>query len=89
VVEGHSKSPDPWTDSESACSTLFKDIIGANYEHEICSMSELCVDIHLLLAAFYNPVGKKSKILMEEGAFPSDRVNLLIIIVCCRIIFEK
>jgi kynureninase len=51
-------------------------MIGAKHDHEVCCMGELCVDIHLLLAAFYKPEGKtRNKVLMEEGAFPSDRVH--------------
>ncbi len=47
-------------------------LIGAN-EKEVVVMNALTVNIHLLLISFYQPKGKRIKIIMEKDAFPSDQ----------------
>jgi len=48
-------------------------IVGANKSSEITIMNGLTVNLHLLMMAFYQPSGKRTKILIEDHAFPSDR----------------
>lgn len=44
-------------------------------EHEIAVMGNLSTNLHLLMAAFYRPTKDRYKILIEDGAFPSDYVK--------------
>jgi kynureninase len=42
-------------------------------EKEVALINTLSVNIHMLLASFYQPKGRKTKVLMEAPAFPSDQ----------------
>ena len=72
AVDGHFAEPEPWLHAESTCARAFLPIVGAQHEHEVAIMGELSANIHFLLSAFYRPTGGRYKILVEEGAFPSD-----------------
>ena len=39
---------------------------------EVVAMNGLSVNLHLMLASFWRPEGRRVRILMEAGAFPSD-----------------
>lgn len=70
-VEGHFTGALPWVDYHQATKQTLSRLVGAK-EHEVVSMNSLTVNLHLLLASFYQPKGIRRKILMEKGAFPSD-----------------
>ncbi len=46
-------------------------LVGA-LPHEVVFMNSLTVNLHLLMASFYQPVGRRRCILIDEPAFPSD-----------------
>jgi len=71
-VEGHFNGIQPWATIEGEAAALSVDIIGAQHNHEAACMNSLTVNLHLMLTAFYRPVGERCKIIIEDHAFPSD-----------------
>ncbi|PPK85314.1 kynureninase [Neolewinella xylanilytica] len=47
-------------------------IVGAKPD-EVVACNALTVNLHLLLVSFFRPTGRRCKIIMESGAFPSDQ----------------
>lgn len=71
-VRGHEAARRPWIDYAELMQRGLAALAGAR-PHEVIAMSSLTVNLHLMLASFYRPAGRKTKILIESGAFPSDR----------------
>jgi kynureninase len=71
-VEGHFKAAYPWFSYHHFFEDRLAKIVGAN-KSEVVAMNTLTVNLHLLMLSFYRPSGKRYKILMEAGAFPSDQ----------------
>jgi kynureninase len=42
-------------------------------ESEVVAMNTLTANIHFLLTSFFRPAGHRRRIIVERGAFPSDR----------------
>lgn len=72
AVEGWFDGKEPWMFYHHEIKRLMAPIVGA-LATEVCPMNTLTVNLHLLLVSFYKPKGKRFKILMEGGAFPSDQ----------------
>lgn len=72
AVEGWFDGDSPWMFYHKELKQLIAPIVGAK-PTEVCPMNTLTVNLHLLMVSFYQPKGKKFKIIMEAGAFPSDQ----------------
>jgi kynureninase len=73
-VMGHFEGTLPWATCEDALPELLGDMVGAkNPALEVGAMNSLTINLHLLMAAFYRPTDNRAAILIEAGAFPSDR----------------
>lgn len=72
AVEGWFEGDSPWMFYHKEIKKLMAPIVGA-HPNEVCPMNTLTVNLHLLMVSFYRPEGKKFKIIMEAGAFPSDQ----------------
>lgn len=71
-VEGHFYARQPWFSYHEMFPHLLTKIIGALPE-EIVVMNQLTVNLHLLMASFYQPTNERFKIICEAKAFPSDQ----------------
>ena len=70
-VEGWFEGDRPWLPYHVYLNESMASLIGAK-PSEVVIMNTLTVNLHLLMASFYKPLGRKTKILMEKDAFPSD-----------------
>ncbi|WP_336517907.1 kynureninase [Pollutibacter soli] len=74
-VESFFRGNDPWMDYHDHLTRPLAGILGALPE-EITVMNQLTVNLHLMLISFYRPQGKRTKIICEAKAFPSDQYML-------------
>ena len=71
-VLGHENARRPWIPYHENLRDGLASLAGAQAT-EVVAMSSLTVNLHLLLAAFYRPNGGRRRIVIEAGAFSSDR----------------
>ncbi len=71
AVEGHLHSRRPWVDYHELFRELGARLVGAR-PGEVVMMNSLTVNLHLMMVSFWRPEGRRTKVLMERGAFPSD-----------------
>ncbi len=71
-VEGHARAKHPWMPYHEFLTAQMAGIVGAQ-PIETVVMNSLTVNLHLLLISFYRPSGERRKVMIEKGAFPSDR----------------
>ena len=74
-VEGHFEAKNPWVSYHKILSEPFARLVGANRE-EVVAMNGLSVNLHLMMVSFYQPTSKRTKIICEAKAFPSDQYML-------------
>ncbi|MEO6079332.1 MAG: kynureninase [Steroidobacteraceae bacterium] len=72
AVLGHHVARRPWIDYAGQVRPALAHLVGA-HPGEVVAMNALTVNLHLLMASFYRPQGKRRCIVVEHGAFSSDR----------------
>jgi kynureninase len=71
-VEGFLKGKQPWMNYHDQLIQPLAKIVGT-LPHEVVVMNQLTVNLHLMMVSFYQPSGKRKKIICESKAFPSDQ----------------
>jgi kynureninase len=71
-VLGHEQARHPWIGYAEMLQQDLAELCGAE-PAEVVAMNSLTVNLHLLLAGFYHPGTPRRRILLEAGAFSSDR----------------
>ncbi len=71
-VDGHFADSDPWYSYHELLSQPLSEVVGAK-PLEVVAMNSLTTNLHLLMVSFYRPTSERFKIIIEGGAFPSDR----------------
>lgn len=71
-VEGHLHAAHPWLPYHEFLTEKMARVVGG-LPIETVVMNSLTVNLHLMLVSFYRPEGKRRKIIIEKGSFPSDR----------------
>ena len=71
-VEGFFNGANPWMRYHDQLIKPLSAIVGA-LPYEVAVMNQLTVNLHLMMVSFYQPAGKRNKILCEAKAFPSDQ----------------
>jgi kynureninase len=74
-VEGHFMAKRPWYAYHENLTNYTAEIVGA-LPIEVVVTHSLTTNLHLLMVSFYRPSGKRTKILCEAKAFPSDQYAL-------------
>jgi kynureninase len=75
-VEGHFRAGRPWFTYSDLFAESTARLVGAR-PSEVVTMNSLTVNLHLLLAGLFRPTRERYAILIEEGAFPSDRYAVM------------
>src|SRR4051812_28792587 len=71
-VEGHFAARHPWVGYHELLTASTARLVGA-LPHEVVVMNTLSVNLHLMLMSFFRPRAGRNRLLIERGAFPSDR----------------
>ncbi|HXR89142.1 MAG TPA: kynureninase [Steroidobacteraceae bacterium] len=72
AVHGHEGARRPWIPYHDNLAPGLAYLTGAAV-NEVIAMNSLTANLHFMLASFYRPAGRRVKILIEAGAFSSDR----------------
>ena len=72
AVEGHFTGQAQWMPYHELVREPLARVVGAQ-PHEVVAMNSLTVNLHLMMVSFYQPSLERTAIMIEAGAFPSDR----------------
>ncbi|WP_460709652.1 kynureninase [Lysobacter terrae] len=72
AVEGHFTGQAQWMPYHELVREPLARVVGAK-PTEVVAMNTLTVNLHLMMVSFYRPTRERPAILIEAGAFPSDR----------------
>jgi kynureninase len=72
AILGWTEGPEPWFDMSRRAAALLAPILGADAADVMVGQSTT-VNLHQLLATFYDPHGPRPRILIDENCFPTDR----------------
>lgn len=70
-IDGWTKGEHPWFYLSEQLASMSANLLGAQSE-EVIITGSTTVNLHQLLATFYQPKGNRTKILADELNFPSD-----------------
>ncbi|GAA2711699.1 hypothetical protein GCM10010429_28440 [Micromonospora olivasterospora] len=70
-VAGHLEARRPWLPYHELLTGPAARLVGAR-PAEAVVMNSLTVNLHLLMVSFYRPAGERTRIVIEDTAFPSD-----------------
>ena len=71
-VEAHFHGRNPWMPYHRLLTENMAGMVGAQPD-EVVVMNSLTANLHLMMVSFYRPTPQRHKIVIEAGAFPSDR----------------
>ncbi len=72
AVEGHFTGDAQWMTYHEQVREPLARVVGA-LPAEVVAMNSLTANLHLMMVSFYRPTRERPAILIEAGAFPSDR----------------
>ncbi|MDE2380908.1 MAG: kynureninase [Xanthomonadaceae bacterium] len=75
AVEGHFTGNAQWMPYHELVRDPLARVVGAQPQ-EVVAMNSLTANLHFMLVSFYRPTRERPVLLMEAGAFPSDRYAL-------------
>lgn len=72
AVEGHFRGHSAWMPYHELVRDGLARVVGAQ-PIEVVAMNSLTANLHFMMVSFYRPIAGRPAILVEAGAFPTDR----------------